>query len=237
MPVQLWMKKEPSKRPEMQGERLRRGMRGFAALLAVSCLAPDDARPQAAPNIQRGKDAQPNKDWPCRQILVSQISPASVWSGPPIEGVDWRSDPKIADLAAKLAQRRVPIEAAEQEIADFAKSAGENKKAKLTALFAALFDKLNGERSQVIDGLIRFGKKQRDLADRIRTENAAIQEAQDQSQDATDAEKTNAATERLQWDLRVFDDRRQSLSYVCETPALIEQRLFALARAIQQNLD
>jgi hypothetical protein len=236
MPVQLWMKKEPSKRPEMQGERLRRGMRGFAALLAVSCLAPDDARPQAAPNIQRGKDAQQNKDWPCRH-LVSRISPASVWSGPSIEGVEWRNDPKIADLAAKLAQRRVPIEAAEQEIADFAKSRGANKTAKLTALFAALFDKLNAERGQVIDGLIRFGKKQRDLANRIRTENAAIQEEQDQSPNATDAEKTNAATERLQWDLRVFDDRRQSLSYVCETPALIEQRLFALARAIQQNLD
>jgi len=26
-------------------------------------------------------------------------------------------------------------------------------------------------------------------------------------------------------------------SYVCETPALIEQRLFALARVIQHNLD
>ena len=232
MPVQLRMKKAPIGPPEMH-----RATYAFATLLAVTCLAPDDARPQAAPGTQQGKDAQQNKDWACRQILVSQISPASVWSGPPIEGVEWRSDAKIADLAAKLAQRRVPIEAAQQEIADFAKSAGENKKARLTALFAALFDKLNGERSQVIDGLIRFGKKQRDLADRIRTENAAIQEEQDQSQDAANAQQTNPATERLQWDLRVFDDRRQSLSYVCETPALIEQRLFALARAIQQNLD
>jgi hypothetical protein len=41
----------------------------------------------------------------------------------------------------------------------------------------------------------------------------------------------------LEWDLRVFDERHQSLAYVCETPTLIEQRLFALARVIQRSLD
>jgi chromosome condensin MukBEF ATPase and DNA-binding subunit MukB len=41
----------------------------------------------------------------------------------------------------------------------------------------------------------------------------------------------------LEWDLRVFDERRESLTYVCETPALIEQRLFALARVIQRSLE
>jgi hypothetical protein len=37
---------------------------------------------------------------------------------------------------------------------------------------------------------------------------------------------------RVQWDTRVFEDRRRALAYVCETPVLIEQRLGALARTV-----
>ena len=35
----------------------------------------------------------------------------------------------------------------------------------------------------------------------------------------------------------VFDERRQALSYVCDVPAKIEQRLFALAQTIQQEMQ
>jgi len=43
--------------------------------------------------------------------------------------------------------------------------------------------------------------------------------------------------ERLLWDTRVFDERLQSLSYVCESPVLLEQRLFALSRHIMNHLN
>ena len=42
---------------------------------------------------------------------------------------------------------------------------------------------------------------------------------------------------RIQWDTRIFEERRKTISYVCEVPVLIEQRLFALAREIQQSLE
>jgi hypothetical protein len=32
-------------------------------------------------------------------------------------------------------------------------------------------------------------------------------------------------------------ERRKTMNFVCEVPVLIEQRLFALARAIQQSLE
>jgi hypothetical protein len=48
---------------------------------------------------------------------------------------------------------------------------------------------------------------------------------------------TATPLERLQWDLRIFEDRRHSLTYACEVPVLIEQRLFALGREIQNHLD
>ena len=49
-------------------------------------------------------------------------------------------------------------------------------------------------------------------------------------------ERTAALTEKLQWDRRIYRERDQSLTYVCEVPVLLEQRLFALARHIQSHL-
>ena len=45
------------------------------------------------------------------------------------------------------------------------------------------------------------------------------------------------AEEALAWHIRVFDERRASLTYVCDVPRLIEQRLFALGRAVSAALD
>jgi hypothetical protein len=181
--------------------------------------------------------AHQDPDWPCRQILVGRLSLAAVWSGPPIDGLAWRNDPAVADLVAKLAARRTPLEDAEHLIDDFAQSQGTNKTKKLIAVFAGLFDSLDQERAQVIDGLLRFGAKQRELAAKIRTENASSKEsATKPPKDAHKPDKGNREQD-LEWDLRVFDERRQSLASVCETPTLIEQRLFALARLIQRNLE
>lgn len=49
--------------------------------------------------------------------------------------------------------------------------------------------------------------------------------------------KARELDERLLWDIRVFDEREQSLSYVCESPVLLERRLFALARQIMSRLE
>jgi hypothetical protein len=43
--------------------------------------------------------------------------------------------------------------------------------------------------------------------------------------------------EKLVWDTRIFDERQRSLTYICEQPALLEQRLFALARTIMGHLE
>src|ERR1700733_12834115 len=60
-------------------------------------------------------------DWPCQQLKVPEISIASVWTGPPIEGIDKQkaADPKVTELVARLAARRTPMEEARKLIADF----------------------------------------------------------------------------------------------------------------------
>jgi len=177
------------------------------------------------------------RNWPCRQILVGRLSVAAVWSGPSIEGLAWRNDQAVADIVARLAARRTPLDEAERAIEDLSQSQGAGKTEKLVAVFAGLFETLNDERSQVIEGLLRFGAKQKELAEKIRAENALPREGPGQPPPDAGKQDGETGARDLEWDLRVFDERRQSLTYVCETPALIEQRLFALARVIQRSLE
>ena len=184
--------------------------------------------------------AQPAKadpDWPCQRIKTPTFSLASVWAGPQLDlnSESWRDEIDVVDLAAKMAQRRVPTADVEQAIADFKAKAGADADAKLLSAFAAAFQDLSQQRSQILGGLERFGRKQRAMADRIRAENQAVQKAADENS-AGQAPSGADAQERLQWDIRVFDDRRQTIRYVCETPTLIEQRIGAIARAVQKAL-
>ncbi|MCX7899992.1 MAG: hypothetical protein N2444_07920, partial [Methylocystis sp.] len=127
------------------------------------------------------------------------------------------------------------IEDAEKLIAEFAKAAGENRKARLTLLFAALYEKMNGERREVVNGLDRFGRRLRELAGKTRDETQALRDLQDQKPPDPDA--IRKASETLQWRLRLFDEQRKMIGFVCESPALIEQRFGALARAVQAAMQ
>ena len=42
---------------------------------------------------------------------------------------------------------------------------------------------------------------------------------------------------QLNWETRIFEDRRRVMKFVCEVPTAIDQRLFALAREIQQDME
>jgi len=70
----------------------------------------------------------------------------------------------------------------------------------------------------------------RSTAVRIRSEVEALNAVQ--SEGNRDEQKVADLSGRVQWDTRVFEDRRRALTYVCEAPVLIEQRLGALARTI-----
>jgi hypothetical protein len=201
------------------------------AVLVLAIMTASAAQGMAQP----GAKADP--DWPCQQIKTPTLSLASVWAGPKLDlnSQSWRNDSDVADLKAKMAQRRIPIADVEAAIADFKAKGGPDADAKVLSSFAAAFEDLSQQRSQIIDGLVRFGRKQRALADRIRAENEAVQKSADQSGDGQ-APPGGDSQERLQWDIRVFDERRQTIRYVCEAPTLIEQRIGEIARSVQKIL-
>jgi hypothetical protein len=185
--------------------------------------------------------AQPHRDhdanWPCQQIKVPSLSLAAVWSGPAVDldKSHWKDDQAVADLVAKVAPRRVPIDHAQALIDDFAAHAGDKKQPQLLELVAGLFTALDTERSDVIAGLDRFGGRQKELAVQIRADNEKLRAMQDAP--SPDADAVQKMTHQVTWEVEVFQDRSRALSYACDVPGKIEQRLFALARGIQKQIE
>ena len=176
-------------------------------------------------------------DWPCNQIKVPEMSVAAVWAGPPIDDVEsiWEQDPAVRNLVAQLAARRTPLENAEKIISDTISGDPAERQRKAKLIFAGLFKALNHERSEVMSGIERFSRKQREFADQVRSTILQLRELQNTP--GHDQTKVDELTSRVEWDTRIFDERSKTIGYVCEVPVLIEQRLFALARAIQQSLE
>jgi len=103
-------------------------------------------------------------------------------------------------------------------------------------LFAGVFSTLGSERNQVVSGIRRFATRQNELRDKISAELSTMRAGQGGTS-GSDSPDTDKLGEQIAWDTRVFDERRHTITYVCEVPAVIEQRLFGIARAIQQNLN
>jgi hypothetical protein len=176
-------------------------------------------------------------DWPCQQIKVPTLSPAAFWTGPSIADVGdaWQNDPKVSDLAHRIAARRTPLEEAQKEARAFVTGTPAEKKHKATLLFAGVFSLLDGERSQVMAGIERFSHRQQELRDQLRNDLTKLRDHQNAANpDAAEIDKLGT---QVAWDTRVFDERRQTIRYVCDVPATIEHRLFTLAKTIQQDLD
>jgi hypothetical protein len=176
-------------------------------------------------------------DWPCQQLKVPEISIASVWTGPSIEPIDTTkpADAKEAELVTRLAARRTPMEDAKKLIADFVVGTKEEKQEKAKTLFAGLYSTLNAQRDEIMDGIERFSRKQKAMAADIREEAQKLRAMQDKG--TTDQAQNEDLANRLAWQTRIFEDRRQSTSYVCDVPVLIEKRLFDLGTAIQNTMN
>ena len=175
-------------------------------------------------------------DWPCVQAKVPEISLAAVWAGPPLDDVSskWKDDAKVSALVTRLAARRTSLEEAQKAILEYLNSsADKTRSGKL--LFSGLFDSLNAQRSSVLNGLERVTRKQREAADKIRADTLALHALQGEAQ--PDQAKIDDLGNQLVWQTRIFEDRQRVIKFVCEVPTAIDQRLFALGRTIQQEIE
>jgi hypothetical protein len=176
-------------------------------------------------------------DWPCSQVKVPEISIAAVWTGPSIDDVGnaWEEDATIKDFVARVAARRTPLDEVQKAISDFITGPESERQKKAKLIFAGLFTTLNHERSEVMHGIERYFRKQREFSDQIRSTILQLRELQDRPN--ADQSRIDELTKRVEWDTRIFEERRKTMNFVCEVPVLIDQRLFALSRSIQQSLE
>ena len=98
-----------------------------------------------------------------------------------------------------------------------------------------MFETMNAQRSSVMSGLERVTRKQREAADKIRADTITLQGLQDAT--PPDQAKVDELGNQLVWETRIFEDRRRVVKFVCDVPTTIDQRLFALGRTIQQEME
>jgi hypothetical protein len=175
--------------------------------------------------------------WPCIQRKVPSLSLGQVWTGAelPPSAAGWSKDSAVSALVRDISARRMPVAEAEAAIAGFAKAqtSGE-REARLAMLAQGLFDHMNAERADVIAGIGRYAGNQLAMAARLRAEGSKFAELR--ANPDADANEIITRTEQITLETRIFEERVQSLTYVCEVPTFIEQRLYALSKAIAKTM-
>jgi hypothetical protein len=178
--------------------------------------------------------ARAQEDWPCVQRLVPRLEAGQMWSGPPVDTAG-EASPEIMALATELADLSLAPDDLATKVRAFAEARPEADRARdLTRLFAAALAELNRSRASMIEGIKRYARRQQLLAAQIAEENRRLD--QQQAQAGVDAAQLAELQSARDWDTRVYTDRQRQLGLVCEQPVRIEQRAFALARAIQEQL-
>jgi hypothetical protein len=187
----------------------------LAALLSAPALAGDFSDPT----------------WPCVQRKVDNLSLGLMWPYPvPEAELAPTLKPQADELVDTLVLRRVSLEEAEALIADFDASNPSLTVDDHGLIFRAVFNDINHDRSRLIEGISRYSLHQIDVAARIETTRKAIDA--EMGKDDPDYDRADALEEQLHWDERIYHDRAQSLTYVCETPVLLEKRAYGIAQAL-----
>lgn len=173
--------------------------------------------------------------WPCVQRKVENLSLGLMWplaldeSAPGTEQARKSAD-AMADL---LTLRRVAVEDLRAEAERFGSEINGDP-GLLGYAFARAFETLNKRRSRVMKGIGDFSLSQIALAEQIDETRLEMDAALDAAE--PDYDKVDALEERLDWDQVIHSDRQRSITYLCETPQLIEKRLFAIARLLQEQV-
>ena len=171
-------------------------------------------------------------EWPCIQRKVEQLSIGLMWPG--LLEPDRTGVAAHRQLAARLSQRRT--RQAEAETAVMAtKSSGAWNASAAAAVFSDVFLRVSDQRQKVIAGIKRYATKQNALAEKIealRGEMAVMSAAA-----TPDFDRIDALEEQLDWEERIFRDRAKSLTYVCETPVLLEKHIYAVGQILRASAE
>jgi hypothetical protein len=164
-------------------------------------------------------------DWPCAARLVPTLTAGAYWAGPITPNPAWRDDDKLFPLVTEVIDRDTPDAEAEAKLSAYAASipaAGRG------AVFSALVDQTNDERTLLIRRIKQLGLRQRRMGDAI----ARLSTQADQLP-AADPRRAELGGER-DLDVQAFGETQHTMTYACEAPAGMERRLGMLAKILQK---
>ncbi len=179
--------------------------------------------------------------WPCESRKVAHLSMGQMWAGAiPEDMTAWRDDAALAAAASRIAQRRTGMDEAADIVDALADATPQDAlETRLTQLFAGVFTLIDRERARVVDGITRYNASQQALSARIdamQVELAAL-EKETAADDYDALDRIDALRDGVAWEVRIFNERRRSLQYVCESPVILEKRAFAVSRLIKARID
>lgn len=194
-------------------------------------------------NIQSATAYSNDKNWPCVQAKVQKLSAGQMWRGDPLKETDlsWRENKDVKDLVTKIMPRRVPLSETEKIISDFAAKHKNNLKTQLEQSFLALLAETNKVRSEIIGGIGKFSKRQKTFSKRIVENRRKIAELEKKDIAGTLTKEEDKQLAKIEqqadWDIRIHEEREKSLEYVCESPVILEQRLFAISQQLKKHYN
>lgn len=175
--------------------------------------------------------------WPCVQRKVGSLSLGLMWPHPLDPEAEASTDQMRADideLAGYLSLRRVELDSLHPRTAAFVAAYDGNADV-LGLVFSEVFDTLSARRERIMQGIEDFSLGQIALADKIDTLRAEMDAIMTKAE--PDFDKVDALEERLDWDQVIYTDRQRNIAYLCETPTLLERRLFSIAQMLNQALQ
>lgn len=181
----------------------------------------------------------PNPDWPCVQRKIQRLSWGQMWSGPPLpEEVAWRGDPALARLVPDIAARRTPLSRVRDLVSSVEATETETRDARLIRLFAGVFEIIDTDRTEIVSGIERYARNQRGLAEKINAMREEMEglRAETAEDDFDRLDRIDEMEDAVFWETKIYSDRKQALTAVCESPVILEKRAFAVAKIIQGAL-
>ena len=165
--------------------------------------------------------------WPCIQRKVENLSVGLMWPHPLPETMD---EAPYADIIDTLSLRRLSEDELAAVIDTYMAANPDTDLDTLGIIFNGVFEKLGSLRRELIAGIERYSEQQIALAQKIDAQHTEM--AQLEAQDEPDFDRIDEIEAVVDWDERIYEDRVKALTYVCETPVLIEKRLYALAQLL-----
>ncbi len=195
--------------------------------LQLSATAPAEA--------QRAAAGPP--DWPCVQRLIPELAWGTLWTGPSLDALErrWWEDEEVGRVVRFATARNTPSDQALARVRDFVEVVDDDEaEARLTLLFAGLFELTDRQRGRAIDAVRQASRAQ---VARLDTISAMVDELEAlRAEEEASPEAIEQLSDALFWEQRTFQMRQQTLPAMCEQPYLLEETLSRMVRLIMERM-